>query len=104
MTWRAAPALVVALTLTGSCAVAEGPPTIRADLPPIFLIVVDCLRADHLGAYGYEPDTSPWIDQLAAESILFEHVVAQSNWTKPSMASLLTGTHVSQHGLREASL
>ncbi len=104
MTRRAIPSLVVASALTVSCAVADDPPPAPVDLPPVFLIVVDCLRADHLGAYGYEHDTSPWIDQLAAESILFEHVVAQSNWTKPSMASLLTGTQVSQHGLREGRL
>jgi len=104
MTRRAIPGLVTALALTVSCGVPEAPPAVPAELPPVFLIVVDCLRADHLGAYGYEHNTSPFIDQLAAESILFEHVVAQSNWTKPSMASLLTGTQVSQHGLREGRL
>ncbi len=98
------PGLLTALLLTASCTAANTPTAAVDDLPPVFLIVVDCLRADHLGTYGYEHDTSPWIDQLATESVLFEHVVAQSNWTKPSMASLLTGTHVSQHGLREGRL
>jgi len=101
---RSIPGIAVGLAITASCVTAPDPPASRAEFPPVILIVVDCLRADHLGAYGYAHDTSPWIDQLAAESVLFEHVVAQSNWTKPSMASLLTGTQVSQHGLREGRL
>lgn len=67
----------------------------------VIVILVDCLRAGHMGAYGYERSTTPNMDRLAAESVLFEHAVAASNWTKPSVASLFTGAWVSQHLLTE---
>ena len=59
--------------------------------PDIVLITVDALRPDHLGAYGYGRETSPRIDRLAAESVLFEIAVAQAGYTVPSVASFLTG-------------
>jgi arylsulfatase A-like enzyme len=68
-----------------------------ADRPNLLLIVVDTLRADHLGCYGYARPTSPVLDRLAGEGVLFEWAFAQSSWTKPSTASLLTGRCPSQH-------
>ena len=59
----------------------------------LILIVVDTLRADHLGSYGYERDTSPLMDDLAQTGVRFAHVRAQSSWTKSSMASLWTGNY-----------
>lgn len=64
----------------------------------VILIIIDTLRADHVGAYGYERDTTPNIDKLAREGILFKNVVAQSSWTKPSTASILTGLYPKNHG------
>jgi arylsulfatase A-like enzyme len=64
----------------------------REDLNVLF-IVIDTLRADRLGIYGYERNTSPVIDDLARHGIVFEHTVAQSSWTKASMASLWTATN-----------
>ena len=61
------------------------------------LIVVDTLRRDHLGAYGYARDTSPAIDALAAEGIRFERAYSTSSWTAPSVASMLTGLYPSAH-------
>jgi len=58
--------------------------------PNVVLIVVDTLRADHLGCYGYERNTSPNLDILAAESVLFKNAIAQAPWTTPSVASILT--------------
>ncbi|NNE07460.1 MAG: sulfatase [Gemmatimonadetes bacterium] len=66
--------------------------------PDIVLIVVDTLRADHLGCYGYERDTSPAIDRLAAESILFERAYSTAPWTLPAFASILTGLYPHEHG------
>ena len=60
------------------------------ELPDIVLIVVDTLRADHLGLYGYDRATSPVLDALAAESTIFGNATAPSSWTLPSMASLFT--------------
>jgi len=64
----------------------------RSDLNVIF-ILVDTLRADRLGAYGYERDTSPNLDALAATGVRFARQVSQSSWTKCSMASLWTGLY-----------
>ncbi len=63
----------------------------------VLLIVMDALRPDHLSAYGYSRETSPNIDRLAAQSALFADASAQSPWTKPATASLLTGLYPSQH-------
>jgi arylsulfatase A-like enzyme len=64
----------------------------RDDVNVLF-ILVDTLRADRLGAYGYERDTSPNLDALAATGIRFAQQVSQSSWTKCSMASLWTGLY-----------
>jgi choline-sulfatase len=66
--------------------------------PNIILILVDTLRRDHVGAYGYNRPTTPTIDAFAAD-VTFANAYANSNWTKPSVASLLTGLYVSQHGV-----
>ncbi len=62
----------------------------RADL---LLIVIDTLRADHLGAFGYGRETSPHLDQLAADSILWRRALSHAPWTSPSVGSLLTSLH-----------
>jgi len=64
----------------------------RDDLNVLF-VLVDTLRADRLGSYGYERDTSPNIDALAATGIRFAQQVSQSSWTKCSMSSLWTGLY-----------
>ena len=66
--------------------------------PNVLLYVIDTLRADHLGCYGYSRPTSPHIDALAATGIRFEHAVAQSSWTTPATASILTGRYPFAHG------
>ena len=68
------------------------------DINLVFLIV-DTLRADHLGVYGYERPTSPTIDRLAATGIRFARVESQSSWTKASMASMWTGLYPQRSGI-----
>jgi len=68
--------------------------------PNLILLVVDTLRADHLGAYGHERPTSPFVDELARGGVLFERVVAQSSWTKTSVPSMLTSTYPETNGVR----
>ncbi len=70
----------------------------RGDLNVVFLLI-DTLRADRLGVYGYARPTSPVIDAAAAYGIVFDDVVSQSSWTKTSMASLWTGTHPIHNGI-----
>ncbi|HED64170.1 MAG TPA: hypothetical protein ENJ09_01320 [Planctomycetes bacterium] len=93
----AIPVLALALpSLAPSCA---PPPTeAEADTDGVVLFVVDTLRADHLGCYGYSRATSPNLDAFAAEGIVFEGCRSQSTWTKPSTASILTGLYPSEHG------
>jgi arylsulfatase A-like enzyme len=67
--------------------------------PNVVLITVDSLRADHLGAYGYDPDVSPNLDELARRGIVFDQAIAQSSWTVPSTASFLTGLHPTELGI-----
>jgi arylsulfatase A-like enzyme len=70
----------------------------RDDLNVIF-ILVDTLRADRLGVYGYERPTSPVIDDIGGHGIVFKQVLSQSSWTKSSMASLWTATNPSKNGI-----
>jgi arylsulfatase A-like enzyme len=67
----------------------------------VLLIVIDALRADHLGCYGYGRETSPHIDAIAREGVRFDTVISQSSWTKPSVASLLTSTYPDVHGVKQ---
>lgn len=60
----------------------------------VLLLVVDTLRADRLGCYGYPRPTSPNIDALAARGTLYERNYSQASWTVPSMISMLTGVSV----------
>jgi arylsulfatase A-like enzyme len=71
----------------------------RPSAPPnVVIIAVDSLRPDHLGCYGYGRPTSPSIDALAAQGVLFENVISQASWTTPSFGTALTGLYPSQHG------
>jgi arylsulfatase A-like enzyme len=70
----------------------------RTDLNVLF-ILIDMLRADRLGSYGYERDTSPSLDRLASSGVRFARHLAQSSWTKCSMASLWTGFYPARSGL-----
>jgi arylsulfatase A-like enzyme len=64
----------------------------------LIVISIDALRADRLGAYGYDRDTSPHLDAFAARGALFENVVAESSWTLPSHVTMLSGLYPSSHG------
>jgi arylsulfatase A-like enzyme len=70
----------------------------RDDVNVLF-IVIDTLRADRLGSYGYERDTSPLLDVLADRGVRFERHLSQSSWTKCSMASLWTGLYPNRTGV-----
>jgi len=72
----------------------------------VLLISVDSLRSDHLSCYGYKSSTrpeiltSPTIDALAADGVLFEQAVSTTSWTVPAHKSLLTGLPDELHGGR----
>lgn len=66
--------------------------------PNVLVIVVDTLRADALGLYGQKRPTSPNIDKLARESLVWDTAWTQYTWTLPSFASYMTSTHARTHG------
>lgn len=66
--------------------------------PNVVLITLDTTRADHLSLYGYQRKTTPNLDRLAAESVLYQHPVAPSEMTLPSHASIFTGLYATRHG------
>jgi arylsulfatase A-like enzyme len=68
----------------------------------VVMIVLDCVRADHVGCYGYGRRTTPNLDALAGEGTRFEVAVSAGVWSLPAMASMLTGLYPSQHGLNRA--
>jgi arylsulfatase A-like enzyme len=67
--------------------------------PNVLVIVVDTLRADHLSSYGYPRSTSPNIDRIAQEGVLFENAFSTCSWSFPSHVSLLTGRYQFEHGI-----
>ena len=95
----------IALVLAGATALlwlAAGGSESRASggrPPDVILIVVDALRPDHLGTYGYSRPTSPNIDELAEQGLQFETAISQSTLTKTSIASLFTGLNPHRHGV-----
>ncbi len=74
-------------------------PAHPADSKSVILIVVDCLRADHLPFYGYEHETAPFLKTLSERSHQYLSCISPSSWTIPSVASLFTGVHPFQHGM-----
>lgn len=68
--------------------------------PNIVVYLVDCLRADHLGAYGYEKNTSPFFDSLSAKGTLFERAYSNGPSTKLSLPSLFSSNPVASTGVR----
>jgi arylsulfatase A-like enzyme len=70
----------------------------RRDLNVLF-ILIDTLRAEHLGSYGYQRPTSPTIDFVASQGVRFGHHLSQSSWTKCSMASLWTSLYPQHSGV-----
>jgi hypothetical protein len=93
-------AILATLAAVGAAAVAlffvlRDPPR-----PHVIVYLVDTLRADHMGIYGYDRDTTPFIDALSKESIVFDAAYAPTSWTRPSIGTLFTGVLPSRHGAR----
>ena len=93
--WRRCPwgrLLLLGAMVMSACGTG-GPPA-----PNVLLITIDTLRADHVGAWGYPLPTTPNLDALAADSVVFERASAHASWTLPSLATLMTSLHTSTHG------
>jgi arylsulfatase len=70
----------------------------RVARPPIVLVTLDTTRADRLGCYGYARATSPNLDRLAAQSMVYTRALATTSWTLPAHATLFTGKLAASHG------
>jgi arylsulfatase A-like enzyme len=72
---------------------------VKEPVPNIVIYLIDCLRADHLGAYGYDRPTSPVFDRLALRGTLFENAYSNGCTTKRSIPSLFTSNPISATGV-----
>ncbi len=81
---------ILVLAATGACkqAPAPAPPPLN-----VVIVMVDTLRADHMSTYGYERQTTPFIDRFAARGIVFDRAWSQASCTFPSVNSLLTSRY-----------
>jgi len=70
-----------------------------SDKPDIIVITLDTVRADHLGCYGYERNTSPALDEFASENNLFEQCRTPMPLTGPAHASLFSGEMPQVHNV-----
>jgi len=94
----AIPLAIGAAALAAACGggAEDGPP--RPVPRHVLLIVVDTLRADHLGCYGHYSPT-PAMDGVAARGVRFAQAIVQGSWTAPSMVSILTGRRLAEERL-----
>lgn len=77
----------------------DGPPR-----PHVLLISIDTLRADHLSSAGYAFETTPVLDQVAAQGVRFERCISSTSWTLPAHITMLTGLPISAHGIDDDRL
>lgn len=85
----------------------HGPPPAgeaKPSAPDILVVLIDALRADHLGCYGYTRATSPSLDRWAQGATVFTHAYTQATHTRMSIASLFTGSRPTVHRVREVDL
>lgn len=103
-TLRAGAAASAALGLACFGLLREVPPTLppvaasAAKHPPVVLVVLDTVRADHTSVYGYARDTTPALADFARGATVFEQMTTPGDMTLTSHASLFTGQFVSHHG------
>lgn len=104
--------IVISILVAVACGDAQAPP--RSAYDPqgglehgpgklrghnVLLISIDTLRADRLGCYGYKAPTTPMIDALARDGVVFEHAISSSPWTTPAHISMMTSLYAESHGV-----
>lgn len=83
------------LTIDEGADVAKG--EAKPDAPDVLVIVMDTVRAMSTSTYGYERETTPNLDKLAAEGVVFEDAYAPATWSLPAHAAIFTGTYPSRN-------
>jgi arylsulfatase A-like enzyme len=91
------PVMLALLASVVACGGADEPAS-----PDVLLLILDTARADHFGAYGYDRPTTPNFDRFAEEGRRFDSAWAQSPWTLPAVATILTGQPPWVHGAGRA--
>ena len=86
------PALVA--LLLAACSKAPQP-----ERPSLILVSIDTLRADHVGLYGYERATTPFLDGWSKQALVFENAFTTAAWTLVAHMTMLTGLFPAQHGV-----
>jgi len=85
------------LIVSVSCSKLSSPPGKEKRLiskkTNVVMVIIDTLRADVMGCYGYEADTSPELDDLAKQGVLFKRTVANCSWTRPSIGTMVSSLH-----------
>ena len=98
------PAIVALLACAEEAPVEDAADELRKiGRPNIVLVLVDTLRADWTAPYSFDAEASPELQRWADRGVVFERALAQSSWTKISMASLLTSLWPRSHGVRLAT-
>jgi arylsulfatase A-like enzyme len=91
-----------ALLLLAACSRSEGPRRLAdGTLPNVVIVLIDTLRPDHLGFYGYPSETAPFLSDLARGSLVFFEALSSSSATAPATASLFTALYPTRHGVIE---
>jgi arylsulfatase A-like enzyme len=76
-------------------------PALPSGTPSVLILVLDTVRADHLSAYGYQRPTSPNLERVAREGVLFERAIAAGPYTLPGHIALLTGLYPYQNRVHD---
>ena len=97
--WTVALALAAVVALGFGCGRLGGARPSGSGLN-LLLVTLDTTRADRLGCYGHRAARTPRLDRLAAEGVRFETALADAPITLPSHASIFTGLHPFEHGVR----
>ena len=92
--------LLLAILVLAACSACFSDSQPAGPRPNIVFIVVDALRRDHLSSFGYARPTSPRLDALVADGVLFENMMSAASQTVPATAALLTGLYPSQTGMQ----
>ncbi len=88
---------LLAVALTAGCG---GEASSESSAPNVVIFLIDTLRADRMGVYGYEHPTTPFLDELArTECVVFEDASSPAPWTLPSVVSMMTSTFLPEHGV-----
>ena len=95
--WILLSVIVIAVAAAGAFLLLPGK---SAPKPNVVIVLIDTLRADHTGLYGYERNTTPNLNRIAKKGLKLENFFVNSPWTKPSVASFITGLYPTQHGSR----